>query len=87
MKEGAKVCFNGDTYEVTCLDVKGERLFELYVDDHLEQTSSAPRFILKGDTDYKGKCIQVGVYTRTNGTEDTPSLSSEVIVGARIVDV
>lgn len=73
MKGGAKVCFKDDTYEVTCLDVKGERLFELYVDDYLEQTSSAPRFILKGDKDYNGKCILVGVWTRTNGIEDTPS--------------
>lgn len=83
MKGGVKVCFKDDkddTYEVTCLDVAGERLFELYVEDQLEQTSSEPRFLL--DKDYAGKCIMVVVCTRTNGIEDTPSNSAEVIVGA-----
>ena len=79
-KGGVKVCFKDDMYEVTCLDVAGERLFELYVEDQLEQTSSEPRFLL--DKDYAGKCIMVVVCTRTNGIEATPSNSPEVIVGA-----
>jgi len=58
------------TWQVTCADVHGDRLFELYVADdgedfNLVHTSTMPRFTL--DKQYKGKRIMVCLCTRTEG--------------------
>ena len=79
-KKGAvNICFLAGAYKVTCADVHGERLFELFVDEELVQTSTEPVFTL--GEEYKGKFIFVGLCMRTeNGSENAPAYSSEVCV-------
>ena len=72
------VCFLAGAYEVTCPDVHGERLFELFVDEQLVQTSTEPLFTL--EEEYKGKFIIVGLCMRTeDGSENAPAYSSEIV--------
>ena len=78
-QQGAvNIRFLAGAYKVACADVYGERLFELFVDEELVQTSTEPVFTL--EEEYKGKFILVGLCMRENGSENAPAYSSDMCV-------